>query len=154
MNPSEKAVACLILIIALSAVFVHSAEATAMNFIVQGGQEVTRTLNLMAEDHVFIRFTVLGQSTRTLRFHMSYPNGTSAEFGEVGDFSYSFVCDAEGEYVLHFSNKDSAEEKRVALDYEVQHYIFGVPQMLLLTVIIVLVCVGAVAAFVLMGKPY
>jgi hypothetical protein len=154
MNPSGKAVACFILIIALSAIFVQSAKATAMNLIVQGGQEVTRTLDLVAEDHVLIRFTVLGQSARTLRFHISYPNETSIEFGEVGEFSYSFICDAEGEYVLHFSNKDSAEEKRVALDYEVQHYIFGVPQMLFLTVIIVLVCVGAVAAFVLMGKPY
>ena len=154
MNHSEKSVAGLILITALSAIFIPSAKATAMNLIVQGGEEATRAINLVAEDRVLIRFTVLGQSAYTLRFHMSYPNGTSKEFGEVGDFSYSFVCDAGGEYVLHFSNKDSTEEKRVALDYEVQHYILGIPQMLFLTTIIVLVCVGAVAVFVLMGKTY
>lgn len=75
------------------------------------------------------------------------------EFDKVGYFHYPFVCDVEGEYVLHFSNIDSTEDKFVALDSEVQHYIFGIPQMLFLIIIIVIVCVGAVAVFILMGKP-
>jgi len=61
-------------------------------------------------------------------------------------------CDEAGEYVLHFSNTDASEDKLVTLNYEIQHYIFGIPQMLFLTIIIVLVCVGAVATFILMGK--
>jgi len=75
------------------------------------------------------------------------------EFDKVGYFHYPFVFDAEGEYVLHLSNIDSTEDKLVALDSEVQHYIFGIPQMLFLTIIIVVVCVAAVAVFILMGKP-
>jgi len=67
--------------------------------------------------------------------------------------SVSFVCDLEGEYLLRFSNVDSPVDKLVTLECEVEHYIFGVPQMLFLTIIIVLICVAAVAVFVLMGKP-
>lgn len=52
-----------------------------------------------------------------------------------------------------FPTFGSSEDKLVSLDYEVQHYIFGMPQMLFLTIIIVLVCVAAVAVFILMGKP-
>lgn len=55
---------------------------------------------------------------------------------------------------MHFSNTDSLEDKLVTLDYEIEHYIFGMPQMLFLAIIIVLVCIAAVAAFILMGKQH
>ena len=100
-----------------------------------------------------IRFTVVGLSDSSLHFYITYPNGTEKDFGRRGDFHDSFVCDTEGKCVLHFSNTDSTEDKLVALNYEVQHYIFGIPQMLFLTIITVIVCVAAVAAFILMGKP-
>jgi len=124
-----------------------------MNFTVQGGKEETKTINLAVEDRVLIRFTVVGQSDSSLHFYITYPNGTEKDFGKIGDFHDSFVCDTEGECVLHFSNIGSTEDKLVTLNYEVQHYIFGIPQMLFLTIIIVVVCVAAVAVFILMGKP-
>jgi len=132
---------------------IQSTEATTMTFTVQGGEEETKLLNLAVEDRVLIKFNVVGSSDSSVYFFITYPNGTSKEFDKVGYFHYDFVCDAEGEYVLHFSNTDSAEDKFVTLDYEVQHYIFGIPQMLFLTIIIVAVCVVGVAVFVLMGKP-
>jgi len=134
-------------------IIVQFAEATTMNFTVHGGEDVPKSISLAVEDRVLIRFTVVGPSDSALYFYISYPNRTVKEFGKVGYFHYPFVCDAEGEYVLHFSNIGSTEDKLVTLDYEVQHYIFGVPQMLFLTIIIVLVCVAAVAVFILMGKP-
>jgi hypothetical protein len=75
------------------------------------------------------------------------------DFGTIGALDYRFVCDKEGKYDLHFSNAGSSEDKRVVLDYEIQHYIFGIPQMLFLALVVVLVSVGAVAVFILMGKP-
>ena len=77
-----------------------------------------------------------------------------AEYIKVGNVDHRFVCDEAGEYVLHFSNTDTSEDKLITLNYEIQHYIFGIPQMLFLTIIIVLVCMGAVATFILMGKPH
>jgi hypothetical protein len=79
-------------------------------------------------------------------------NVTLRDFGEVGQTSFSFVCDVEGEYTLHFVNNEQTAEKRVALNYEIDHYIFGIPQMLFMALIIVLACVGGVAAFVLLGR--
>jgi len=134
-------------------IFVQLAEATSMTFTVHGGEEETKSLSLAVEDRVLIKFTVLATSDKSVNFSITYPNGTSKEFGKVGDFHYSFVCDAEGEYDLHFSNADSTEDKLVTLNYEIEHYIFGIPQMLFLVIIIVVVCVAAVAVFILMGKP-
>jgi hypothetical protein len=135
-------------------ILVQVAEATAMNFTVHGGDEVTKSLSLAVEDHVLIRFTVVGVSENSIVFYITYPNGTEKNFGDVGDFSYSFVCDANGEYVLHFSNVGSSEDRSITLDYEIDHYILGIPQTLFLAVIIAIVCVAAVAVFIFMGKPH
>ncbi|MEM2104356.1 MAG: emp24/gp25L/p24 family protein [Candidatus Bathyarchaeia archaeon] len=145
-----------VLFLSLAAVFgfaVEDALATAASFTVNGGGEVTKFMDLTVEDRVFIRFNVVGLPDNTVDFSIVYPNGTLRDFGLVGDFSFSFVCDVEGRYVLQFSNVYSSGEKFVSLDYEIEHYVFGLPEMLFLTVVIVVVCVAAVAAFVLMGKP-
>jgi hypothetical protein len=153
MTNSRKLLINLLSITALFLIIVQLAEATSMDFTVQGGQEEVKSISLAVEDHVLIRFSVVGLSDSSLNFSMTYPNGTVKDFGKVGYFYYPFVCDAEGEYVLHFSNINSTVDKLVTLDYEVEHYIFGIPQMLFLTIIIVIVCVAAVAVFILMGKP-
>jgi hypothetical protein len=142
----------LILLLAISIV-AAVVEATSTSFTVRGGEEVVKSIRLAVEDHVLIKFTVVGQTGSTLAFYVVYPDGSVQNFGSVGSFSHEFACDFEGSCELHFSNVDSVEDKLVTLDYEVQHYIFGVPQMLFLTIIIVLVCLAAVASFVLMGKP-
>lgn len=144
-----------ILLFALSfLVILESVEAAAVSFTVEGGEEEIKTLNLAVEDRVLIKFTVIGTSEdSSLNFSLVCPNGTIRGFGMQSDFRYSFVCDLEGEYLLRFSNAGSFVGKLVTLECEVEHYIFGIPQMLFLTIIIVLVCVAAVATFVLMGKP-
>jgi hypothetical protein len=149
----KKRLTRFLLIVMVCSIIVHLANAATMDFTVHGGEEVTKSIGLVVEDHVSIKATVLGQSDNTLHCYMTYPNGTVKEFGKTGNLDYGFVCDAEGDYVLHFSNNYSLEDKLVTLDYEVQHYVFGMPQMLFLTIIIVIVCVAAVAAFILMGKP-
>jgi hypothetical protein len=134
-------------------IIVQFAEATSMSFTVHAGKEETKTINLAVEDRVLIKFTIVGSSDNALYFSITYPNGTEKNFGKRGDFHDSFVCDTDGECILHFSNTGSTEDKLITLNYEVEHYIFGVPQMLFLTIIIVVVCVAAVATFILMGKP-
>jgi hypothetical protein len=134
-------------------IVVQLAQATTTNFTVHGGEEEIKSISLAVDDHVVIKFTVVGQTASTLDFCIEYPNGTVNDFGKVATVNYPFVCEEAGEYVLRFSNADSSEDKLVTLDYEIQHYIFGIPQMLFLTIIIVLVCMVAVASFILMGKP-
>jgi len=140
-------------IVIVFAILVQHADATAMYFTVPKGEETTRSISLVDEDRVLVKFTVVGQTASTLDFYITDPNGDVKVEYSMGTVSYSLVCDEAGEYVLHFSNTDTSEDKEVYLDYEIQHYIFGIPQNLFLTLIIVLVCMGAVATFILMGKP-
>jgi len=139
--------------LALLVVVVGFSQATPTNFIVQGGAEVTHSIDLIAEDRVLIQIKYVGGNVGTMHFFISFPNATERDFGATGDFSYSFICDVEGEHVLHFVNTDKTENQ-VFLDYEVQHYIFGIPQMLAMALIVVLACIGGVVVYVLLGRSY
>jgi hypothetical protein len=104
------------------------AETATTNLTVEQGNEVKYPINLVVEDRVLIRFTVIGETASIVHFSIIFPNSTVKDFGEVGYFSYSFVCDAEGQYTLRFANNDSTENKLVTSDYEVDHYILGMPR--------------------------
>jgi len=150
----KKELIRFLFIVMVFSILVQLAEATTLNFTVPKGEEKTMSLSLEVEDHVSIKLAVVGQTGSTLDFCITGPHGNViVEYSNRGSVDYRFVCDEAGEYVLHFSNTDTSEDKLVVLNYEVQHYIFGIPQMLFLTIIIVLVCMGAVAVFILMGKP-
>lgn len=143
----------LILLFTFSLMLVQLAAATSTSFTVRGGEETTRVLKLAVEDRVLISFSVVG-GDNVLHFYLAYPNGTVKDFGDVGYFHYTFVCDFEGDFVLRFSNVGSAADKLVTLNYEVEHYIFGIPQMLFLTIVIGVICVVMVASFIFMGKSH
>jgi hypothetical protein len=146
---------CVFVILVLLATLIGLGKATTTYFTVKGGEKVTHSITLAVEDRVLVQFTALGEEDAHLvHFSILFPNETERDFGNVAQASYSFICDVEGEYKLNFVNNDQTIEKRVTLNYEIQHYIFGIPQMLFLTIIIVLACIGGVAAFVLMGKTY
>ena len=153
MASLRKSHASFLIILALLLVLTGLAQATTTNLTVQRGKELTYPINLAVEDRVLIQFTVVGgETSNTLHFSLTFPNATVRDFGEIGHFSYSFICDAEGDYTLHFVNNDLTENKLVTLNYEVDHYIFGIPQMLFLTIIIAVACIGGVAAFILMSR--
>jgi len=148
-----KALVCLIVAVVVLAGLVQSGLAATLNFTVPAGEESVRTLNLAVEDRVLVRFTVVGQSEHVIDFSIAAPDGkTMVEYRHYGSVDYSFVCNATGEYRLCFSNVQSLEDKFVTLDYEVQHYIFGIPQLLFLTLVIVAICLAMVAAFIFLSK--
>jgi len=148
----------ILVILALLAVFTGVGQAMITTLTVKGGEEVTHPVNLVAEDRVLIQFSVVvfsavGEASNTVHSWIVSPNNvTLRDFGEVGRASYSFICDVEGNYTLHLENNNQAEDQLVTLNYEIDHYIFGIPQMLFMALIIVLACVGGVAAFVLLGR--
>jgi hypothetical protein len=143
----------ILFISVLFVLVVGFSQATLINFRLQGGEEVTHSINLVAEDRVLIQIKLVGGNVSAIQFSIYFPNATVRDFGASGDFSYSFICDVEGEYVLHFVNTDHAENQ-VFLDYEVQHYIFGIPQMLFMVILIAIISVVGVAIFIgLSPKP-
>jgi hypothetical protein len=143
-------------IIAISlSLLTQVAVAIALNFNVPKNDEVVRSLTLAVDDHVSIKFTVTGQTEKVLDFRIQDPNGDIiVEHKKVGTINEKLVCVVSGEYYLYFSNLESSEEKFVTLNYEIGHYIFGIPQMLFLTMIIALLCMGLIATFVMLGKTY
>ncbi len=129
---------------------VPAARAVAQSFTVQAGQEETKNLSLVVDDHVQIRFAVAG---KTIDFYVTDPFGNRmVDLRATGNVNYAFICSHEGTYTLYFFNAASAEDKLVTLDYEVTPYIFGMPQTLFLVLIVGGLCVGAVAVFILMSK--
>lgn len=154
MIQSNKQLIRFLFIVAVLSILVQTTKATTLNFTVKKGEEVLKPIQLSVEDRVSVKFTVAGKSESSIDFYITDPYGdVKVEYRQLGYVDYRFVCEEAGEYVLHFSNTDMIEDKLVVLNYEIQHYIFGIPQMLFLTIIIVLVCMAAVATFILLGKP-
>jgi hypothetical protein len=152
MTNRKRSSVCIFIFLVLLAVFIGLGQAMTTSLTVKGGEEVTYPITLAVEDRVLIQFTAIGEPASILQFSIIFPNATEIDFGEVGKVSYSFVCDAEGEYKLHFINNDQNIDKLVTLNYEIDHYVFGMPQMLFMALIIVLACVGGVFAFVILGR--
>ena len=149
---------CLILItLALTAVLVGVGKATTASINLKPDEQVLQPVKLIAEDRVLIQFKVIGDTSTSslVHFSLTFPNATVKDFGEIGSYTTSFVCDLEGEYTLNFTNADPAENRLVTLNYEIDHYIFGMPQMLFMVILIAVVSVVGVAVFIgLSRKPY
>ena len=125
--------------------------ASLSSLTVPAGEEITQTINLDINDRVVIEFKITGTEHSFVSFSILYPNATEMNFGEVGELNHNFMCDAKGEYSLHFVNNDINESKLVTLNLDVEHYILGMPQMLFLAVVIVVIFLAGLVARVLSG---
>jgi hypothetical protein len=150
-NPRKACCASLV-ILELSIIFVGLGDATTASITLKPGEEVLQPVKLLTEDRVLIQFKVIGATSSLVHFSVTFPNATLKDYGEVSDYRTSFVCDLEGEYVLNFTNKDQTENKLVTLNYEIDHYIFGMPQMLFMVILIAVVSVVGVAVFIGLSK--
>lgn len=152
MQP-KNAFLTLILLVVLVGLVLSSVNAETENFTVPPQSEITKSLSLREDDRVSIGFSVVGQSTSGLNFYITDPDGnTIMRRDTVGQLSSSFSAEMTGTYILHFDNTHSSESKTVALNYDIQHYIFGMPQTMFWVFVIIGVSVIAVAVFVLIGK--
>ena len=131
--------------------FVAPLWATTLSITVPAGERVDQITDLKVDDHVRIHFNVLGEEFTYISFFLVYPNSTEIDFGEVGVFSYDFIADTKGEYKMCFINNDLAENKLVTLNYEVESYMFGLPQTQFLLIFIAVICVMMVAFYSLLS---
>jgi len=155
MRLDRRVCAFFLILIPVIFIFAGTASATIARLTVQDDKEEIYPIKLANEDRVLIQFTVIGQSKNTLQFSIAFPNGTVIDYGEIGVFHLSFISTFEGQCLLNFTNNDLGDSKQVTLDYEIDHYTFGMPQMLFMTILIAVVCVAGVAVFIgLSRKPY
>lgn len=144
----------LTLLLILTSLATSNAKAQTENFTVPPETETTRTLNLRKDDRVAMGFTIVGKSANEINFYITDPNGnTIIRYNTVGQKSFSLTATTSGPYILHFDNTHSPEEKMVTLNYDIQHYILGLPQTLFYVIVIAVISVIGIAFFVLLAKP-
>ncbi len=150
---SKNGIFLLMLFLLIAGLVACSVKAETENFVVPPDNEVIRTLNLQEDDRVAIGFTVVGQTTSALGFYITDPSGNIVVRHEsAGQRSFSLHAMTSGVYTFHFDNHDFLEEKMVTLNYDVQHYILGIPQTFFYVLVIAVISVIGIAFFVLLGK--
>jgi hypothetical protein len=142
----------LLVVFCLVVLLTGVAQAKTESITVEPGKELTRAINLAAGDRISITFIVLGPAPSTLHFSMILPNGTTSDHGEINQFALDFFTSAEGECQLHFDNSNSSNPQLVTLNYDVEHFIFGIPQMLFLLLAIAVLLLFVAAGYIIMGK--
>jgi hypothetical protein len=153
LRSSKNLIGYTLVFLAASLSLVQIVGATTTNFTMQSGEEATYPVDLVVEDRVLIQFTVIGETDNTVLFSIVFPNGTVRDFGKLGTFGCTFVVEVEGRCTLRFANNQQGS-KVVALNYEVKHYIFGMPQMKFMVILIVLISIVGIAVFAFLSKPY
>ncbi len=131
--------------------FAAPLSATTLSINIPAGEQVDQIIDLKVNDHVKIQFNVLGTDNSYISFSLVYPNSTEVNFGDVGLFSYNFISDMKGEYKMCFVNNDLTENKLVTLNYQIEPYMFGMPQTQFLIIVIAVICVMMVAFYSLLS---
>lgn len=144
--------AFFLLVFALIISLAGLAQATTESLNVQAGKEFIKTIDLAAEDQIRITFTVLGSAPDTLHFWMFFPNATTRDYGEKSQSTISFTSDVQGLCELHFDNSNSSSTQLITLNYEIEHYIFGIPQIPFLIIVIAVLLLAIVVGYIIMGK--
>jgi hypothetical protein len=151
MELSKKPLYILI-IISLIVILTSTVYAATESINVEPRKEITRAIDLATGDRTSITVRVLGPAPSTIHFYVVLPNGTTDDRGDLSHCELSFSTDVKGECQLHFDNVNSSNAQLVTLNYEVEHFIFGIPQMMFLLIAITVLLLFVAAGYVAMGK--
>jgi hypothetical protein len=147
----QKFVVCVLVGLVSITYFVAPLWATTLSLTVPAGEHADQLMDLKLDDHVKIHLTVLGAESSYVSFSLVYPNSTEVTYGEVSSFNHEFICDTKGEHRMRFVNNDLTENKLVTLNYDIESYMFGMPQTQFLLIFIAVVCVMMVACYSLLS---
>ena len=150
----RKSIGYTLFFLTLASLIIGLVSSITFNINVQPNSEVDHKLDLLLEDHVLFQIRSIGGTSGNFSASLLLPDGSVFSLGEGNSFDYSFICEIEGEYSLKLLNSDIKNEKLVTLNIEIQNYVFGIPKMLFLTLLIVGICLVGVVFFVFLGKTY
>lgn len=141
----------LILVTSISAT-VAVATADNANFIVQPQKEHVIILHLRETDSISGSLSVVSDDESGIDFYITDPDGnTVLRHSNVKQQSFSFTVQETGDYELHFDNSVSADfGKTVVLNYNIIHYIMGMPQEQFLFLVVAVVALIGILAFALL----
>jgi hypothetical protein len=143
---------CFLLVSTLLITTISTAHAATESLNVKAGEDLVRKINMSAEDHLRISFTVLSDSSGSFRFWVVFPDGAKQDYGESTSYNVSFVSGVQGECELHFDNTVSSSGQLVTLNYEIEHYYFGIPEIPFLIIVIAVLLLCIVVGYMIMGK--
>jgi len=144
---------CLLLVfILLITMIVATVQAATESLNIQAGEDSVLKISMSTEDHIQITFSVLSPSSSVFRFWIVFPNGTSRDYGESTSYNINFASEVQGECELHFDNTNSTSTQLVTLNYEIEHYYFGIPEISFLIIVIGVLLLCVVAGYIIMGK--
>ncbi|MFQ6074283.1 MAG: emp24/gp25L/p24 family protein, partial [Candidatus Bathyarchaeia archaeon] len=87
-------------------------------------------------------------------FYVTDPDGNViVQHEKVSVQDFGFTASKEGTYKLHFDNTFSAETKTVTFNYDVRHFIFGIPQEDFLVFMVMIVAMIGLVLFVALSRP-
>ena len=148
---SIRKLGCLLLILCLFVGAIGIVHAATEGFNVEAGQDFVCKIDVSAGDRVQLSFFTTGQESSVLCFSLVFPNSTVISVGDVGQYSTSFTSNVGGTCELQFDNNSTAPVY-VALNYEVDHYILGMPEMIFVLAAIVVLLMVIVAGYIIMSK--
>jgi hypothetical protein len=148
---SMRKLCCLLLILCLFVGAIGIVHAATEGFNVAAGQDFVCKIDVSSGDRVQLSFFTTGQESSDLCFSLVFPNSTVISVGDVGQYSTSFTSNVGGTCELNFDNNSSAPVY-VALNYEVDHYILGMPEMIFVLAAIVVLLMVIVAGYIIMSK--
>ncbi len=133
---------------------INAVNAVSQTIYVDAEQEKVESISLKVDDEVSGRISVIGGSNNDINFNITDPDGEAVVPKErviVKDFR--FTASKEGTYRLHFDNSFSTDRKTVTFNYDVRHYIFGIPQEDFLVFVVMIVAVIGLVLFVALSRP-
>jgi hypothetical protein len=140
------------LLFSLVAVTVSVAQAKTESINVEPTKDFVRTLQLAGGDQVSVTFKVLGPAPGALHFSTVLTNGTTIDYGAKNEGSIIFSTDVEGECQLRFVNDGSSDSQLLTLDYNVEHFVLGIPMLLFILLAVAVLMVFVIAGYIAMGK--
>jgi hypothetical protein len=138
----------------IASLFFGIANAITFNINIEPNGQVDHKLDLLLEDRILLQIRNIGSTTGNFSVNLYFPDGSIENIGNGNSIDYNFICELEGEYFLILENWDLESDILVTLNVEIQNYIFGIPKMLFLTLVIVGICLVGVVFFVFLGKTY
>jgi hypothetical protein len=128
--------------------------AVSQTIVVEAEHEIVEPISLNAEDEISGRISVVGGANDDIDFYITSPTGEAVmpkEKVSVKDFR--FTASRGGTYELHFDNSLSTERKTVSFNYDVRHYIFGIPQEDFLVFLVMIVAMMGLVLFAALSRP-
>lgn len=133
---------------------INAVSAVSRTIYVDAGQNEVESISLKVNDEVSGRISVIGGSNDDIDFYITDPDGEAIMQKErVSVKDFRFTASKEGTYKLHFDNSFSTDRKTVTFNYDVRHFIFGIPQEDFLVFMIMIVALIGLILFVAMSRP-